>query len=120
MRSAASPRRARALTDVPLYAGFGISTPEQARAAADLTDGVVVGSRAVLVAEEGPAALQEYVGVAAPGAADALRPAPSLFDCTRSPQRSQRWNRSVRKNHRAFGTLWPKSLQRRLTRPARP
>ena len=54
--------RARALTDVPLYAGFGISTPEQARAAADLTDGIVVGSRAVLVAEEGPAALQEYVG----------------------------------------------------------
>ena len=45
--------RARALTDVPLYAGFGISTPEQARAAADLTDGIVVGSRAVLVAEEG-------------------------------------------------------------------
>ena len=53
--------RARALTDVPLYAGFGISTPEQARAAADLTDGIVVGSRAVLVAEEGPAALQDYV-----------------------------------------------------------
>lgn len=54
--------RARALTDVPLHAGFGISTPEQARTAADLTDGVVVGSRAVQVAEEGPAALQDYVG----------------------------------------------------------
>jgi tryptophan synthase alpha subunit len=54
--------RTRALTDVPLYAGFGISTPEQARAAADLTDGIVVGSRAVLVAEEGPDALHEYVG----------------------------------------------------------
>jgi tryptophan synthase alpha chain len=53
--------RARALTKVPLYAGFGISTPEQARAAADLTDGIVVGSRAVLVAEEGPAALGAYV-----------------------------------------------------------
>jgi tryptophan synthase alpha chain len=53
--------RARALTDLPLYAGFGISTPEQARAAADLTDGIVVGSRAVLVAEEGPAALGAYV-----------------------------------------------------------
>jgi len=53
--------RARALTDVPLYAGFGISTPEQARAAADLTDGVVVGSRAVQVAEEGPDALRAYV-----------------------------------------------------------
>ncbi len=53
--------RARALTDVPLYAGFGISTPGQARAAAELTDGVVVGSRALQVAEEGPAALREYV-----------------------------------------------------------
>jgi len=53
--------RARALTDVPLYAGFGISTPAHARAAAALVDGVVVGSRAVEVAEEGPAALQEFV-----------------------------------------------------------
>ena len=53
--------RARAVTDVPLYAGFGISTPEQARAAAKLADGVVVGSRAVEVAEDGPGALGEYV-----------------------------------------------------------
>jgi tryptophan synthase alpha chain len=54
--------RARRLTDVPLYAGFGISTPEQARAAADLTDGVVVGSRALEVAEEGGGdALRAYV-----------------------------------------------------------
>jgi tryptophan synthase alpha chain len=53
--------RARALTDLPLYAGFGISTPEHARAAAELADGIVVGSRAVEVAEDGPAALSEYV-----------------------------------------------------------
>jgi tryptophan synthase alpha chain len=53
--------RARALTDVPLYAGFGISTPEQAHAAAALADGVVVGSRAVEVAEDGPRALRDYV-----------------------------------------------------------
>jgi tryptophan synthase alpha chain len=54
--------RARRIADgTPLYAGFGISTPEQARAAADLVDGVVVGSRAVQVAEDGPAALGEYV-----------------------------------------------------------
>jgi len=53
--------RARAVTDAPLYAGFGISTPEQARAAAELADGVVVGSRAVEVAENGPTALGEYV-----------------------------------------------------------
>jgi tryptophan synthase alpha chain len=53
--------RARAVTNVPLYAGFGIATPEQARTAADLADGIVVGSRAVEVAEEGPDALREYV-----------------------------------------------------------
>jgi len=55
-------RRARAVTDVPLYLGFGISTPEHARAAAEIADGVVVGSRAVEVAEKGPEALLAYVG----------------------------------------------------------
>jgi tryptophan synthase alpha chain len=53
--------RARRLVDVPLYAGFGITTPEHARAAADLADGIAVGSRAVEVAEEGPEALRAYV-----------------------------------------------------------
>jgi tryptophan synthase alpha chain len=53
--------RTRALTGLPLYAGFGISTPEQAATVASLADGVVVGSRAVQVAEEGPAALRDYV-----------------------------------------------------------
>ncbi len=54
--------RARAVTDVPLLAGFGISTPAQAGEAASLADGIVVGSRAVEVAHEGgPKALREYV-----------------------------------------------------------
>lgn len=53
--------RARAVTHVPLYAGFGISTPEQAAAAAELADGVVVGSAALVAAEEGPAALERFV-----------------------------------------------------------
>src|SRR5262249_32519348 len=54
--------RARRLGDgVPLYAGFGISTPDHARGAAELADGIVVGSRAVQVAEDGPAALRDYV-----------------------------------------------------------
>jgi tryptophan synthase alpha chain len=53
--------RTRAVTDVPLYAGFGISTPEHAQAAFELVDGVVVGTRAVEVAEDGPAALRDYV-----------------------------------------------------------
>ena len=58
---AALVERTRAVTKAPLYAGFGISTPEHARAAAELADGVVVGSRAVEVADEGPPALGAYV-----------------------------------------------------------
>jgi len=54
--------RARGVTDVPLLAGFGISTPEHAAGAAALADGIVVGSRAVEIAHEsGPDALQDYV-----------------------------------------------------------
>jgi tryptophan synthase alpha chain len=53
--------RARAATAAPLYAGFGISTPDHAREAAELADGIVVGSRAVEVAQEGPNALRAYV-----------------------------------------------------------
>jgi tryptophan synthase alpha chain len=53
--------RTRAHTDVPLYAGFGISTPEQAAAAAELADGVVVGSAALLAADDGASALERFV-----------------------------------------------------------
>jgi tryptophan synthase alpha chain len=45
--------RVRAHTDVPLALGFGISTAEHARAAADAgADGVIVGSRLVRAAIE--------------------------------------------------------------------
>jgi tryptophan synthase alpha chain len=53
--------RARAATKLQLYAGFGISTPEQARAAAELADGVVIGTAAVEAAERGAGALRDYV-----------------------------------------------------------
>jgi tryptophan synthase alpha chain len=54
--------RARRVTDRPLLAGFGISTPEQAARAAALADGVVVGSRVMQVARaSGPGAVLEYV-----------------------------------------------------------
>jgi tryptophan synthase alpha chain len=53
--------RARSVTDVPLYAGFGIATPEHAATVAEFADGIVVGSRAVEVAAEGAEALHEYV-----------------------------------------------------------
>ena len=54
--------RARTVTSVPLYAGFGISTPEHARSAAELVDGIVVGSRAVEAAEAGTDELVRLVG----------------------------------------------------------
>jgi tryptophan synthase alpha chain len=43
--------RVRALTTVPLAVGFGISTPEQARAVAELADAVIVGSAVVATVE---------------------------------------------------------------------
>jgi tryptophan synthase alpha chain len=55
--------RVRAATELPVAVGFGISTPEQARAVGDLADGVIVGSRVVRAAGEGgPAAVGELVG----------------------------------------------------------
>jgi tryptophan synthase alpha chain len=46
--------RARASTDVPVAVGFGISTPEQASAAARAgADGVIIGTRLVRAAAEG-------------------------------------------------------------------
>jgi tryptophan synthase alpha chain len=53
--------RARGVTAKPLFAGFGISTPEHAAAAAALADGIVVGSRALEVAEQGATAFERYV-----------------------------------------------------------
>jgi tryptophan synthase alpha chain len=67
--------RARGVTDVPLLAGFGISTPGHAAGAAALADGIVVGSRAVEIAEaEGAEGLREYVA-SLREAVDAAQPA---------------------------------------------
>jgi tryptophan synthase alpha chain len=55
--------RARAATSLPLYAGFGISTSDQARAAAQLVDGIAVGTAALEAAEQGEKALARYVGI---------------------------------------------------------
>ncbi len=43
----------RSVTGLPLAAGFGISTPEQASQVAQMADGVVVGSALVRLVEEG-------------------------------------------------------------------
>jgi tryptophan synthase alpha chain len=63
---AAIVSRAAAHTEVPVAVGFGISTPEQAAAAATAgADGVIVGTRLVRAAAEAPdpaAAVRELVG----------------------------------------------------------
>jgi tryptophan synthase alpha chain len=54
--------RARAATEVPVALGFGISTPAQARQAADAgADGVIVGTRLVRAAGEDPDGVGEVV-----------------------------------------------------------
>jgi len=44
--------RVRATTKVPLFVGFGVSTPEQAAHVAGSADGVIIGSRLVRLIEE--------------------------------------------------------------------
>ncbi|HEV8416441.1 MAG TPA: tryptophan synthase subunit alpha [Bryobacteraceae bacterium] len=51
----------RAVTKLPLAAGFGISTPEQAGAVAKMADGVVVGSAIVRQIETDPGGLESMV-----------------------------------------------------------
>lgn len=56
----------RELTELPVVAGFGIATPEQAAAVAHHCDGVVVGSALVrLVEEQGESSLHAVAGLTA-------------------------------------------------------
>ena len=54
-------------TDLPLAVGFGISTPEQAGAVAQLADGVVVGSSVVRIIEQGGTDLEKNLEAFAAG-----------------------------------------------------
>ena len=58
-------KQVKAVTDVPVAVGFGISTPEQARKMAQVSDGAIVGSAIVkLVAQYGKKAVpyvRDYV-----------------------------------------------------------
>ncbi|MFN3954719.1 MAG: tryptophan synthase subunit alpha [Pararhodobacter sp.] len=62
--------RIKAATDLPVIVGFGISTPETARAIASIADGCVVGSAIVKLIGEGqsPAAVLARVADLAAGA----------------------------------------------------
>ncbi|MGH7508027.1 MAG: tryptophan synthase subunit alpha [Gemmatimonadales bacterium] len=60
---AESVERVRRATPLPVAVGFGISTPEQARAAGRMADGVVVGSALVeILGREGIGAARSFLG----------------------------------------------------------
>lgn len=66
-------RVVRENTDIPCAIGFGISTPEQARAMADLSDGAIVGSAIVRLLEQHGQQAAPYVGDYVKSMKDALR-----------------------------------------------
>jgi tryptophan synthase alpha chain len=58
-----SIRRVRKATPLPIAVGFGISTPEQARAVGGMADGIVVGSALVdILGREGVSAARQFLG----------------------------------------------------------
>lgn len=60
-------------TDIPCAIGFGISTPEQARKMADISDGAIVGSAIIKLLEKYGKDAPEYVGEYVKSMKDALR-----------------------------------------------
>jgi tryptophan synthase alpha chain len=46
--------RVRAVTETPVYVGFGVSSPEHAAEVSQHADGVIIGSRIVQIAADGP------------------------------------------------------------------
>ena len=60
-------------TDTPCAIGFGISTPEQAKKMADLSDGAIVGSAIVKLLEKHGKNAPEYVGEYVKSMKDAIR-----------------------------------------------
>ena len=66
-------RTIRENTDVPCAIGFGISTPEQARAMASLSDGAIVGSAIVRLLEKHGNNAPEYIGEYVRSMKDAIR-----------------------------------------------
>ena len=60
-------------TDIPCAIGFGISTPEQAKKMADLSDGAIVGSAIIKILEKHGKDAPKYVGEYVKSMKDAMR-----------------------------------------------
>jgi tryptophan synthase alpha chain len=67
--------RLKRATDLPVAVGFGVRTPEQARAIARIADGVVVGSALVEIVGEHGAAAPEHLRARAASLAEAVHSA---------------------------------------------
>ncbi len=52
--------RVRRTAQQPLAVGFGISSPQKARAVGEIADGIIIGSKLIRLAEEGPAAVTAF------------------------------------------------------------
>ena len=63
----------REVTDVPCAIGFGISTPEQAKKMAALSDGVIVGSAIIKIIEKYGAESPSHVGAYVKSMKEAIR-----------------------------------------------
>ena len=66
-------RTIRENTSVPVAVGFGISTPEQARAMASVSDGAIVGSAIVRLLEKHGKDAPEHIGEYVKSMKDAIR-----------------------------------------------
>ena len=64
---------ARENTDIPCAIGFGISTPEQAKKMADISDGAIVGSAIIKLLEKYGKDAPKYVGEYVKSMKDAIR-----------------------------------------------
>ncbi|MBQ8827617.1 MAG: tryptophan synthase subunit alpha [Clostridia bacterium] len=60
-------------TDIPCAIGFGISTPEQAKRMADISDGAIVGSAIIKLLEKYGKEAPPYIGAYVKSMKDALR-----------------------------------------------
>lgn len=60
-------------TDIPCAIGFGISTPEQAKKMADISDGAIVGSAIIKLLEKYGKEAPQYVGEYVKAMKDAIR-----------------------------------------------
>lgn len=63
----------RQSTDIPCAIGFGISTPEQAKKMADISDGAIVGSAIIKLLEKYGKDAPKYIGEYVKSMKDAIR-----------------------------------------------